>query len=236
MTSETSALPTVFVPGLFCTPRVYEAQLSALWTFGPVMVADHRGQDSMAAIARGILAAAPPVFGLAGISMGGYVAFEILRQAPDRVKRLALLNTSARPDTPEATERRRQQMADAESGKFDSVIETTYPKLVAPARAEDAALKAVVRAMGRETGAPAFIRQQQAILSRIDSRPLLPSIACPTLVLTGEHDQLIPPALSEEMAAAIPGARLVSVPDCGHLSTIEQPEAVNRALVDCWSA
>jgi pimeloyl-ACP methyl ester carboxylesterase len=127
-------------------------------------------------------------------------------------------------------------MADAESGKFDSVIETTYPKLVAPARAEDAALKAVVRGMGRETGAPAFIRQQQTILSRIDSRPLLPSIACPTLVLTGEHDQLIPPALSEEMAAAIPGARLVSVPDCGHLSTIEQPEAVNRALVDCWSA
>ena len=236
MTSETSALPTVFVPGLFCTPRVYEAQLSALWRFGPVMVADHRRQDSMAAIARGILAAAPPVFGLAGISMGGYVAFEILRQAPDRVKRLALLNTSARPDTPEATERRRQQMADAENGKFDTVVETTYPKLVAPARAEDAALKAVVLAMGRETGASAFIRQQQAILSRIDSRPLLPGIACPTLVLTGNHDQLISPELSEEMAAAIPGARLVSVADCGHLSTIEQPDAVNRALVDCWSA
>lgn len=236
MTSDTAALPTVFVPGLFCTPRVYEAQLSALWAFGPVMVADHRREDSMAAIARGILASAPPAFGLAGISMGGYLAFEILRQAPERVTRLALLNTSARPDTPEATERRRQQMTEARNGKFDTVVETTFPKLVAPARAEDAALKAVVLAMGRETGASAFIRQQQAILSRIDSLPMLPNISCPTLVLTGEHDQLIPPELSEEMAAAIPGARLVRVPACGHLSTIEQPDAVNRALVERWSA
>ncbi|MGE5864281.1 MAG: alpha/beta fold hydrolase [Rhizobacter sp.] len=236
MTADTTPLPTLFVPGLFCTPRVYESQLSALWAFGPVMVADHRRDDDMAAIARRILASAPPAFGLAGISMGGYIAFEILRQAPERVKRLALLNTSARPDSPEASERRRQQMADAGNGKFDGVVASTYPKLVAPARADDARLKAVVLAMGRETGAEAFIRQQRAILARVDSRPLLPSISCPTLVLTGEHDQLIPPDLSEEMAGAIPRARLVTVPECGHLSTIEQPETVNQALVECWSA
>lgn len=227
----TAPLPTVFVPGLFCTPRVYEAQLSALWAFGPVMVADHRRDDTIAAIARRLLESAPPAFGLVGISMGGYIAFEILRQAPGRVRRLALLNTSARPDTPEQTERRRQQIAEAEAGRMDAVVAQAFPMLVAPAHGGDAALRRVVEAMGRETGAEAFAHQQRAILSRVDSRPLLARIECPTLVLTGEHDQLIPPALSEEMAQAIPRAQLVTVPDCGHLSTLEQPEAVCQALV-----
>lgn len=239
MTSPTttlpSSLPTVFVPGLFCSPRVFGAQLNALWDLGPVTVADHRRDDTVAGIAARLLAAAPPRFGLVGISMGGYVAFEVLRQAPERVLRLGLLNTSARPDTPEATEKRRAQIAQARAGQLRAVVDAAFPSLVAPEHAEVASLRALVQTMGDETGADAFERQQQAILSRPDSRPLLSTIACPTLVLTGDNDQLIPPALSEEMAGTIPGARLVRVPRCGHLSSLEQPDEVSRALRSVWA-
>jgi len=227
---------TVLVPGLFCTPRLYAAQLPALWRCGPVFVADHRRDDSVAGIAARLLAQAPPVFSLVGLSMGGYVAFEVLRQAPERVRRLALLDTSARPDTPEQTSRRLEQIARAEAGEFGAVVDAAFPGLVAPSRAGSAELRAVVAAMAQNTGAEAFVRQQRAILSRPDSRPLLARVACPTLVLCGEEDQLTPVALSEEMAANIPGARLVRVPASGHLSTLEQPDDVTRALVAHWLA
>ena len=109
------SLPIVLIPGLTCTARLYAEQIPALWPFGPVTVADHRRDDSMAAIARRILAAAPPRFALAGLSMGGYIAFEIMRQAPERVVKLALLDTGARGDTPEQTERRQILMAKTKS-------------------------------------------------------------------------------------------------------------------------
>src|SRR5512135_1268766 len=105
--ASSNSLPVVLVPGLTCTARLYVDQIPTLWQFGSVTVADHRRDDSMANIARRILAAAPPRFALAGLSMGGFIAFEIMRQAPERVTRLALLNTQARPDTPEAGARRR---------------------------------------------------------------------------------------------------------------------------------
>lgn len=227
---------TVLVPGLFCTPRLYAAQLPALWRYGPVFVADHRRDDSVAGMAARLLAQAPPVFSLVGLSMGGYVAFEVLRQAPERVRRLALLDTSARPDTPEQTSRRLEQITRAEAGEFGAVVDAAFPGLVSPARAGSAELRAIVSAMAQNTGAEAFVRQQRAILSRPDSRPLLPRVACPTLVLCGEDDQLTPIALSEEMAANIPGARLVRVAASGHLSTLEQPDDVTRALVSHWLA
>lgn len=233
--ASTDSLPTVFIPGLFCSPRVYAAQLTALWDLGPVAVADHRRDDTVAGIAARLLAAAPPRFGLVGISMGGYVAFEVLRQAPERVLRLGLLNTSARPDTPEATAKRRGQIAQAQAGQLRDVVDAMYPNLVAAEHHDLPGLRDTVRAMGDDTGADAFVRQQQAILSRPDSRPLLARITCPTLVLTGDNDGLIPPAMSEEMAATIPGARLVRVPRCGHLSTLEQPDEVSRALRSVWA-
>lgn len=237
MTSPTiqDALPTVFVPGLFCSPRVYAGQLPVLWPLGAVTVADHRRDDSLAAIAQRLLAHAPPQFGLVGISMGGYVAFEVLRQAPERVVRLGLLNTSARPDTPEQSAKRREQIAEAEAGRMAGVVESAFPMLVAPEHREDATLRDVVHEMAVETGPEAFVRQQRAIMARPDSRPGLAAIRCPTLVLTGEQDQLIPPHLSEEMAGTIPGARLVRVAGCGHLSTLERPVEVARALWSVWS-
>lgn len=225
-------LPTVLVAGLNCSARLYAEQIPALWQFGPVTVADHRRDDNMAAMARRILAAAPARFALAGLSMGGYIAFEIIRQASGRVAKLALLDTGAGAEAPERTEQRKPLLQLARQGRFADITENQFSLLVHHSRHGDAALKAVVRAMNEETGADAYLRQQQAIMSRPDSRPGLAAIACPTLVLVGDDDQLTPPSLAREMAAGIRGSRLVVVPECGHLSTLERPEAVNSALIE----
>ena len=230
-----NALPTLLVPGLIASARLYAHQIPELWRFGPVTVADHTREDSIAAIAQSILAAAPPRFALAGLSMGGYVAFEIARQAPGRVAKLALLDTTARPDTPEQAQARRDRIAAARGGEFAAIPGLMFPMLVHAARREDAGLKALVEEMAQDCGAQAFIRQQTAIMARPDSRPSLAAIACPALVLVGDGDELTPPALAREMAEGIPAARLEIVPDCGHLSTLERPEYVTAKLVE-WLA
>lgn len=226
------ALPLLLVPGLITSPRLYAGQLPALWRFGPVTVADNTHSDTMDGIARGILATAPPRFSLAGLSMGGYIALEIMRQAPGRVARLALLDTSARPDTPAQRERREGQIARTQAGRFAEIPGEQWPLLVRPGALEDRQLREIVELMAWETGPDAFIRQQRAIMARPDSRPSLAAIGCPTLVLVGDSDQLTPPELSEEMAGGIPGARLVIIPGSGHLSTIEQPDLVTQALLE----
>jgi pimeloyl-ACP methyl ester carboxylesterase len=228
------ALPTVLVPGLLCSPRVYAEQMPSLWRSGPVFVADHTRDTSMADIAKRILAAAPPRFALAGISMGGYISFEIMRQAPARVVKLALLDTTARPDLPEQSERRRALMALAERA-FEQIPDLMLPTLVHRSRKNDPGLRNIVHAMAEETGPQAFLRQQTAIIDRIDSRPTLASIRCPTLVLVGDGDELITPDKSAEIAAGIAGSRLVTIANAGHLSTIEQPQAVTQALME-WLA
>lgn len=229
------SLPIVLVPGLNCSPRLYAVQMPELWRFGPVTVADHTRDDTMAAIARRILGSAPPRFALAGLSMGGYIALEIVRQAADRVVKLALLDTGSRADTPEATAKRHTGIALAQAGRFEEVIDPQFPIYVHPSRANDAALKAEYLAMCRDVGPQAFVRQQNAIMHRVDSRPLLSTIRCPTLVLVGEQDAATPVELSREMAAGIAGARLAIVPECGHLATMEKPEAVTREMV-AWMA
>jgi pimeloyl-ACP methyl ester carboxylesterase len=225
-------LPIILVPGLNCSARLYADQIPALWRFGAVTVADHRRDDSMAAMARRILAGAPPRFALAGLSMGGYVAFEVMRQAAGRVAKLALLDTGAGAEAPERTEQRKPLIQMARQGRFAEITENQYPLLVHKSRHGDTELKAKVRAMNDDTGPDAYVRQQQAIMGRPDSRPGFTAIACPTLVLVGDGDELTPPALAREMAAGIRGSRLVVVPECGHLSTLERPEAVTRALVE----
>ena len=224
------SLPIVLIPGLLCSARMYQGQIPALWRRGPVMVADHTRDDSMADIAARILDAAPPRFALAGLSMGGYIAFELLRQAPARVARLALLDTQARPDTLEQSERRRSQIALAGEGRLLEVADQQFPLMVSSRRHADADLMALNHQMAADVGPEAFARQQTAIIGRIDSRPDLAAIACPTLVLVGQHDVLTPPDRAQEMATAIRGARLVVIQDSGHLSTAEQPEAVAAAL------
>ncbi|MGO9801824.1 MAG: alpha/beta fold hydrolase [Steroidobacteraceae bacterium] len=225
-------LPVVMIPGLLGSARLYAPQLPELWRRGPVTVADHTRDDSFGAIVRRMLASAPPRFALVGLSMGGYLCFEVLRQAPERIAKLALLDTSARADTPEQSAARRAQMAQAAAGGFAAVIEAQFERLVHPAHADDAALRELSRLMAEDVGAAAFARQQTAVMGRPDSRPMLGTIECPTLVLVGAEDQLTPPERAREIADGIRGAQLVTVPECGHLSTLEQPRAVTRALLE----
>jgi pimeloyl-ACP methyl ester carboxylesterase len=229
-------LAIVLIPGLLASARMYAAQIPHLWRAGPVMIADHTRDESMNAMARRILAAAPARFALAGLSMGGYIAFEILRQAPERIAKLALLDTSARADAPEQTAMRRAQMTLAAQGRLAEVVEQQFPRLVHRARRGDAALREVFNLMAEEVGAAAFIRQQTAILGRSDSRPTLASLRGPALVLVGEDDELTPPERAAEIAAGIPGAHLVTVPQCGHISTLEQPAEVTQALLEWLEA
>jgi pimeloyl-ACP methyl ester carboxylesterase len=227
-----NTMPILLVPGLVSSPRIYAPVAPALWRFGPVTVANHVRDDNMGAIARRILAEAPPRFALAGHSMGGYIAFEIMRQAPQRVAKLALINTQARPDTQEATARRRGQIARAQSGEYHGVLDELFLGFVHPSRRDNTDLRRLVHDMGDDIGAKAFIRQQTAVIHRPDSRPALAWIKCPTLVLTGDEDNTIPNSLSAEMADGIPGAKQVTLTACGHLPQVEQPQATADALVE----
>jgi pimeloyl-ACP methyl ester carboxylesterase len=225
------AAPLVLVPGLLCDAAVWQPQTDALADVAAPWVADHTRHDDLRALAAAVLREAPAErFALAGFSMGGYVALEMIAQAPERIARLALVDTSARPESAEARERRLRLIELAVSGKFSRVTEVLLPMMLHASRLADPALLAVVRDMARRTGEDAFVRQERAIMSRADSRPRLAAIGCPTLVLCGRDDQLTPLEGHEEMAAAIPGATLTVLGTCGHMSTLERPEAVSAAL------
>jgi pimeloyl-ACP methyl ester carboxylesterase len=228
-------LPIILVPGLAGSLRSYADILPGLWRHGPLTVARPTEDDTMAAIAARILADAPSRFVLVGHSMGGYVALEIMRQAAERVARLALLNTSARTDTPEVTEARRRRVALTRAGRYAEQQTAAFPNSVHPSRSGDAGLMEISRLAGEDVGPDAFVRQQTAIMGRSDSRPLLCAIRIPTLVLTSDTDLLVSNAFSREMADLIPGARLVIVPDCGHSSPSEKPQAVVAALDDLFA-
>ncbi len=235
MPDHSDSTPILLVPGLNCSPRLYAAQIPALWRLGPVMVADHRRGETMAEIARQILAAAPSRFRLAGLSMGGYIALEIMRQAPERVAKLALLDTSARPEAPEQTERRNKLIALAEQGRMREIMDVLWLVMVDPSRLKESALRAEMDLMAEETGTEAFIRQQRAIIGRADTRPTLATIKCPALMIVGASDQLTPPAHAEEIAKEIPGAKLVKLAGCGHMSPMERPDEVTKLLVDFFA-
>lgn len=227
--------PLVLIPGLACTEALFADQIKALAGSQEVIIGDHMQHGTMADIATHILSTAPARFALAGLSMGGYISLEIIRQAPERVERLALLDTSARADTPEKIEQRHEALRLAAAGKFMAVCHATLDLSIAQSRHGDRALKAEIIKMATDTGADVWARQVRAIIERRDSVPYLAEIACPTLVVVGEEDQLTPPDLAREMAAKIKRAQLEVIADCGHMSTMEQPEVVNGLLRD-WLA
>lgn len=227
----------ILIPGLLCDAALWGPQVEGLSELADFWIPDLRAQPSTGEMADAILELAPfSQFVLAGLSMGGYVAFEIMRRAPERVTRLALLDTRAGPDTPEESERRREliRLAQTERG-FTPVTNRMLPLLVHASRIHDAPLVKVIRDMAERTGIDGFVRQQTAIINRTDSRPGLKDIRVPTLVLCGREDAITPLRLHQEMAKEIRGAMLVVIEECGHLSTLERPEPVNRALRD-WLA
>jgi pimeloyl-ACP methyl ester carboxylesterase len=224
--------PILLIPGLNCTVRLFAGQMAQLSSLGPVLIADHRRGDSIETIASEILAVAPTQFAVVGFSLGGYIAFEIMRRTPDRVARLALLGTSARADTEEQIKRRRKRMAMAERGLFLQSVEDQFAQIVHRTRREDAALRRAYLNMAAECGADAFVAHLNASIHRPDSRATLGSIKCPTLVIVGEDDQVTPAALAEEISNGIEKSSLLILPGSGHLSPLEQPELVAQALVN----
>ena len=222
-------VPLLLLPGLLCDEALWAQQMHALADIATPQVADFTQDDSVAAMARRALAAAPDRFALAALSMGGYVAFEILRQAPERVLRLALFDTSAAPDDEARAARRRAAIASLAHGKFAGVTQQLLPQLVQP-RHVDGPVGQVVREMAERVGQDAFVRQQTAILGRPDSRPLLAQIRVPTLIAVGDSDPLTPPAEARVMHEGIADSQLHVFDDCAHLPPLEWPEATSAAL------
>lgn len=221
----------MLVPGLLCSSEIFAAQIPRLWPSGPVTVASTLGGERIEEAAASILRDAPPRFALAGLSMGGYLSLEIMRQAPSRVAKLALIDTSARADTVEQTDARLQALAKARN-RFIPVALLSLASLLHPLRRGDPEILDIMRRMVRAVGLEGFERQQKIAISRPDSRPFLDAINVPTLVVVGDRDPLTPLACSQEIASAIRGATLKVVAECGHLSPIEQPGRLSEILAE----
>jgi pimeloyl-ACP methyl ester carboxylesterase len=223
-------VPLVLLPGLLNDARLWQHQIAGLADVAQPYVGDVASADRLPRIAADILRSVrDPRFVLAGFSMGGYTALEMMRQAPERVLALALIDTSARPDTPESTAHRREQMARS-AQDFDGVVDALRRRLVHPDVADDPALAETCRAMALRVGRAGFVRQQEAIIARPDSRPDLRDIACPTLVVCGRDDPVTPVEVHEELRDGIAGSQLVVIGTCGHLSPLERAPEVTGAL------
>jgi len=225
----------LFVPGAFTDRRLFAHQLDHLGEVADPRFVDLPDVVDVGAMAAAILAQAPARFALAGVSLGGVVAFEILRRAPARVTRLALLATSHEPDPPPMTALRQAAIDRVRGGDFAGQVETVVPVLLGPATRVRADHVAAVRAMVSAVGPERYARQVEAIMRRPDQRDVPAGIACPTLVLAGRDDPVTPVDAHRALAAAIPGARLAVVEQAGHLVPLDQPVAVTALLRD-WLA
>ncbi len=228
--------PVVLMAGQLLDAETWAPQIAPLSRDFDLRFADHTRDDTVAGMADRLLAEAPARFDIVAHAMGGFVAFEVMRRAPERVRSLALLSTLASADGPAQTARRQGYLTLVEDGRFAEVVEERIPMLVHPDRLKDAPLLAAVRRMARTTGAQTFLAQQRAIMSRIDSRPSLSQIACPTLLVWGRQDGIAAESHQDEMRAAIPGARLVVIEMCGHLLTLERPDQATQVLRDWLGA
>jgi pimeloyl-ACP methyl ester carboxylesterase len=222
----------LFLPGLNCTSALFEPQIKALSSSYGCSVGNHGGYDRIEDIVADILENAPKRFSVIGLSMGGYLALEIMRQQPERVESIVLLDTRASSDSEEDAERRRRTIEIVERGQFDALHAIFWPRLVHSDRMGDAKLEALVKSMMHETGAERFIRQQTALLNRVDYLPVLPRIKIPVFIGVGRQDVITPPDMAYATAEAIPHAKLMIFEGCGHLSTLERPGNVTQSIRD----
>lgn len=223
----------ILLPGLASDAALWRDQLPLLQARGPVQVTQaHAEHATLPEMAAGLLAAHEGPLVLIGTSMGGILALEVLRQAPQRVRAMALLGSSARPDTPELITLRSNAIKLYETGRMEEVLRPNVMFAFHPSKARDPALIADYLAMMERAGGAQLAQQNRAIMARPDSRPLLAGITCPLLVACGDSDLLTPPECSKEIAEAVPHARLEILSECGHLLTWEQPQRVNQLLAD----
>lgn len=219
-----------------CDERLFAAQVAELGHGHDCRVFVFRDEDTLAAMAEALLAATPPRFTLIGLSLGGYVAFEVIRRQPQRLDRLALLDTTTAGDTPARRAGRFADIAKVETGGIEALIPELPARWLLPAHAQRGDLTALMADMARKVGVRAQLNQQRAMLGRPESLADLAQIRVPTLVLCGEQDPVTPVADHAAIAARIAGSRFERLADCGHLSTIEQPEAVSRVMTSWLQA
>jgi len=219
----------ILIPGSLNDARVWDAQAAGLAAHAEIRIADITTQATTAAMAEAVLAGAPPRFALAGFSLGGYVALEVLRLAAPRLTGLALISSSARPEHPDAVPGREKMIALAQKD-FQRMLTGMRPFMLAAANLGNTDLNARLDEMMLAVGPATFVRQSRAVIERGDSRGLLAAISCPTLIACGREDRVTPPALSEEMAAAIPNARLELIDNAAHMLPMEAPESLTRLL------
>ena len=240
-----TSVPLLLLPGLMNDDRVWSKQLTTFSNGRKVVVSRTDGQDNMTLLAQTALATMPiGPFAVAGFSLGGYVALEVFRQAPERVIGIAMVDTGARPDSDQAKAMRQRMIDGVGSGAadFSSVATAFLPRVVHPSKVNDKPLTELLISMAKTIGSAGFVRQQQAAMGRADSRELLAVIFCPALIVCGRQDQIAPQELSEEMAECIPGADLVLLDECGHMAPLERPDSVSAAMqswltkVDIYSA
>ena len=224
-------LPIVLITGQLLTEAVWQPLLDA-WPDREVIVADNHSDDTIEGFAQRLLDNAPLKFVLIAHAMGGFVAFEVMRRAPERVAKLALISTLASADGPAQTARRQGYIDLVTNGRFDQVVEERIPILFPEEKRDDERLLGIARRMAADTGADIFLAQQRAIMARIDSRPRLGEIAVPTLLIWGEKDGITSRAHHDEILEAIAGARLEAIPGAGHLPTVEAPEVVVPLLTE----
>ena len=222
----------LFIPGLLCTGALFSDQIQGFVGQRGIHIGDVTGHERVEDMAASVLENAPACFDLVGLSMGGYVSFEILRQAPERVDRLVLMDTSARADSEKQAKRRAALIDQSSFGTFKGVTPRLLPLLIHKSRLEDESVTSVILQMAADVGQEGFVRQQKALLARPDSRANLENIAQDTLVIVGDEDAITPPKLAEEMAAGIPNARLEVIPTCGHLAPLEQPDMTTELVLD----
>ena len=222
--------PIVFLPGMMCDARLFAPQIDGLSHQCAVMVAPTHLGERVEQIASSILDMAPQRFALCGLSMGGIVALEIIRRAPDRVKRLCLMDTNPMCETPERAAEREPQIIAARTGRLEQIMreEITLNYLTETLHKEH--IFELLIDMGMSLGSEAFVRQSRALQKRRDQQSFLSKIKCPTLLLCGEQDQICSPKRHKFMAELIEGAKLTIIKNAGHLPTLEQPEATNEAL------
>lgn len=221
----------VLVPGLICDAAVWQHQVAHLEDIAHATIPSVDAHETMADMARSVLDEAPDRFALAGFSMGGYIALEVLRQAPERVTRLCLVDTSARTDTPGKRAWREKAIADCARGQYRDVIAAMFSILLHPDHQREPLLGSV-RNMAERIGADVYVRRQRAQMTRSDSRELLASTPISVRVICGRQDAMSSYAEHAEMAQAAPRGRLSIIEECGHMAPIERPHAVSALMRD----
>jgi len=220
----------VLIPGLLCSHDLWLDQIDEFEQDYDITLFDHTQHDNLPEMVRHFLLDSPDSFNLAGLSMGGYIAFELLRQAQDRVEKLIILDSNARADRQPQIDLREELITRAGTEDIRHIAQELTPYLIHPDRLVDEDLCERILDMASEVGAEAFQRQQQALISRRDSREFLPNITCPTLIICGAQDALTPPKVHLEMAGLIPHSHFHEIENCGHLSSMEKPMEVNRVM------